>query len=509
MAVKKNKKKSVTNLKTITASKTKSSMQKKKQGNNTKPPTKAEQKVFVKAWASKQKLSSAFGAAASVDQTVENLSKIDHIVVLMLENRSFDHMLGYLKLHGGRNDIDGLDANFSNVDSTGTAQPVFPLGQTAFPKNAADPCHEFDCIDEQLKSNNGGFVKNYGKHNAANPKLVMGYYQAEDVPVYDHLAKHFATFNRWFASIRAATWPNRLYSIAGRASGKKSVTVPLYNLPSFVRHLDARNVSWGWFNHKGFGTLRMIDPHYRAGHFDKFAYFDRRKDFISGLFGDPSFVERAQNGTLPSVSWIDPNFINAPGASIDTSNDDHPPSDIKHGQELVLKLYNAVTTGPKWDKTMLIVTYDEHGGFYDHVAPGNALDDSADCQQYGVRVPAFVVSPFCEAGVVSDAVFDHTSIIKTILLRFCLKDNMYPDMGSRVRNANHLGSLLSRETPRTAPSNASVVNAITSWKKELFKESIMLSVGSAAPTTPNDLQKGIVAASKKIKKTADFPEDQP
>ena len=438
MTVKKNTKKPVTNLKKTAASKTKSQVRiekassagvtkdgaavkskpktalKKNQVNNTKPPTKAEQKAFIKTWAKKQKLSAAFGLAASVDETVENLSKIDHIVVLMLENRSFDHMLGYLKLHGGRSDIDGLDANFSNDDSTGTPHKVFHLEQTAFPK-VADPCHEFDCVDEQLKSNNGGFVKNFGKHYAANSALVMGYYRADDVPVFDHLAKHFATFNRWFASVRAATWPNRLYSIAGRASGKKSVKVPVYNLPSFVRHLEARNVSWGWFNNKGFGTLRMVDPHYRAGHFDKFAYFDRRKDFISGLFGDPSFVERAQNGTLPSVSWIDPNFINAPGATVEKSNDDHPPSDIKHGQELVLKLYNAVTTGPKWEKTMLIVTYDEHGGFYDHVVPDNAPDDSPDCRQYGVRVPAFVISPFCEAGVVSDAVFDHTSIIKTIL----------------------------------------------------------------------------------------------
>ncbi len=473
-----------------------------------KATLKAEQKAFVKAWAKRQKSSLAFAAAAGIDQTVENLSKIDHIVVLMLENRSFDHMLGYLSLEGIRTDIDGLQNTMSNKDSNNNAIPVFHLKQTAF-TGGEDPCHEFDCVDEQLTGPNAGFVKNFEKHHPSNKGLVMGYYNATEVPVFDHLAKHFVTFNRWFSSVPAATWPNRLYSITGRASEKKSKKVPIYNIPSFVRHLDANDVSWGWFNHKGVGTLRLVDGHYRIGHFDKFAYFDKRKSFTSGLFGDLSFIERAQQGSLPSVSWIDPNFINAPGGNVSTSNDDHPPSDILNGQSLVLQLYRAITTGPKWDKTLLIVAYDEHGGLFDHVEPTAAEDDNPNFMKYGVRVPAFIVSPYVEAGVVSDFVFDHTSIIKTILLRFCLDGVMYPNMGKRVSAANHLGSFLTSDTPRQPPSSSGVINAVASWKKEIFKDSLSLGASSfSPPPEPNDLHKGILAASKKIKAQG-FPEDQP
>ena len=131
-----------------------------------------------------------------------------------------------------------------------------------------------------------------------------------------------------------------------------------------------------------------------------------------------SFLEDAARGTLPSVSWIDPNFSNFNPIGFQP-NDDHAPADIKDGQELVLAVYHALAAGPQWEKTMLVIFYDEHGGFYDHVPPPAAPDDNRRVfGRYGVRVPALIVSPWIEPGSVSTTVFDHTSIIKTILLRF-------------------------------------------------------------------------------------------
>ena len=172
------------------------------------------------------------------------------------------------------------------------------------------------------------------------------------------------------------------------------------------------------------GTLRFADAHYALGHHDRFAFFSRTnlnwKTRIERVDAHAaSFLEDAARGTLPSVAWIDPNFSNFNPVGFQP-NDDHAPADIKDGQELVLAVYHALATSPQWEKTLLVIFYDEHGGFFDHVAPPGAPDDDPQLfGRYGVRVPALIVSPWVEPGSVSRTVFDHTSIIKTILLRFC------------------------------------------------------------------------------------------
>ena len=151
-----------------------------------------------------------------------NLEKVDHIVVLMLENRSFDHMLGYLSLEGGRGDIDGLRAEFAN-EHGGRNYPVHHLDSTVIED---DPDHSASAVDLQIGGGKmDGFVTSFAEtlaHNEvqdADPGRVIGYYNANDVPVYDHLASEFAVCDRWFSSVPGATWPNRLYAICGRAAG--------------------------------------------------------------------------------------------------------------------------------------------------------------------------------------------------------------------------------------------------------------------------------------------------
>ena len=469
------------------------------------------------------------------DETVmTTLEKVEHIVVLMLENRSFDHMLGYLSLEGGRGDVDGLRAEFAN-EYDGRSYPVHHLDSTAI---ADDPDHSGDAVELQIGGEMGGFVKSFAKTLAdrgvldADPGRVMGYYNAEDVPVYDHLAREFAICDRWFSSVPGATWPNRLYAICGRAAGSRDDLPhnlpPIYDKPSFVRHLDAHDISWRWYSFEA-GTLRFADAHYVLGHHDRFAFFShsnlnwkQRLERIDAYA--PSFLEDAASGALPSVAWIDPNFSNFNPIGFQP-NDDHAPADIKDGQELVLAVYHALATGPRWEKTLLIVFYDEHGGFFDHVAPPEAPDDDPTMfGRYGVRIPALIVSPWIEPLTVSHTLFDHTSIIKTILLRFCpdalkkpklrhgllarLKRLGHPRyLGERVAHANDLGELLARTEPRPAPDRYALVQD-AAGRAAARPKGAAIEQDPLARRPMTDLQVRIAAANRHLRLHG-HPTDRP
>ncbi len=465
-----------------------------------------------------------------------NLAKVEHVVVLMMENRSFDHMLGYLSLEDGRGDVDGLRPGFANIHE-GRRYPVRHLGTTAI---ADDPDHSADAVDLQIGGGAmDGFVASFARTLAGrgvpdhDPGAVMGYYTGADVPVFDHLAREFAICDQWFSSVPGATWPNRLYAICGRAAGSRDDrpphVPPMYNQPSFVRHLDAAGISWRWYCFET-GTLRLADACYRLGHHDRFAFFSR-----SGLnwrerleieidAQAASFLEDAAAGTLPSVAWIDPNFSNFNPIGFQP-NDDHAPADIRDGQEFVLAVYHALASGPLWDKTLLIVFYDEHGGFFDHVPPPRAPDDHPrKFGRYGVRVPALVVSPWTEPGSVSHTLFDHTSIIKTILLRFCpdalgeagwrhrqlawLDRRGHPHpVGTRVVQAHDLGELLTRATPRPAPARYSLIEDAAA-RAAARPEGAIIGSDPLAGRPLTDLQRRIAAANRELRRLG-HPDGQP
>lgn len=402
-----------------------------------------------------------------------NLDKVEHIVILMMENRSFDHMLGYLSLgadNGQPLDVDGLTPEMGNEDRDGTFQRVEPLGARLIHEKVLDPGHGKADVEAQLRDGNAGFLKNYEEAFKRNrerrtppdgfvfdPTLVLGYQEAKDVPVYDYLARNYRVCDRWFSSVPGPTWPNRLYAVTGGEGPRDELPLPkkaaellkhapIYDRPAFVRWLDEE--AWRWYSHDP-ATLRMIDSRYRpggeegAGSDENFAYFNRKS-----LFERRTFLDDASRGELPAVSWIDPNFVDFRLYGPPGSNDDHPPSRVMLGQELVLTVLTALTSSVKWERTMLVITYDEHGGFYDHVPPGDFEVPGEPGASYGVRVPALVVSPLCEAAP-CHTVFDHTSIIKTILLRFANDpDEAITALGPRTAAANHLGELLTRDEPR-------------------------------------------------------------
>jgi phospholipase C len=450
------------------------------------------------------------------DAAAQRLNGVDHVVVVMLENRSFDHMLGYLSLPpdqggAGRGDIDGLvgpAVNLNRFESSTFA--VHHLDRTVFAGETEDPDHSPASVDEQVNGGKmDGFAANFARTSRAraaklgqpepDPGLAMGYYDGRDLPVYDHLASEYCVVDRWFSSVPGATWPNRLYALTGRAAGSRDdIPTPLYALPSFVRYLDQHQVDWRWYSFDP-ATLRAVDPAYRLSNHDHFAYVDARKlstkeRAVGELTEEgPSFLDDVAAGKLPAVSWIDPRFkdLRVLGPN---SNDDHPPSDVLAGQDLVLTIYHALSASPQWAKTLMIVTYDEHGGLYDHVAPPAAVDDDHEFQRLGVRVPALVVSPLVAAKSSStgllgaDFHFDHTSIIKTILTRFCNAGGQIPALTARVGAANHLGHLLSDGVGREGVADHSaladrLVQWQARWSEARFQDPIAVG-GTPGYLTP-------------------------
>jgi phospholipase C len=325
-------------------------------------------------------------------------------------------------------------------------------------------------VRDQLADQNGGFVRDFAKINPHNPGEIMGYYNSGDLPVYDHLAHEFCVCDRWFSSVRGETWPNRLYAMAGNSNGEADnpeilsthlrifwchpswqalawlrfpwfrfsleVNLPSYTMPTVFDQLTEADVEWCYYSHD-IAFLRL---------------FEKYRLDLSFIHKVEEFFQCAQHGRLAPVSWIDPNFGDFK-ARLQPPNDDHPPADVRRGQRLVAQVYNALLLGGNdiWRKSLLVVVYDEHGGFYDHVIPEFEVpDDRPTFRNYGVRVPAFVISPWIGRGTVNHTVFDHTSIVKTILKRFCAKRNgSIPDMGVRIASAKDLGPLLSEQVPRT------------------------------------------------------------
>lgn len=604
-----------------------------------------------------------------------DLGKVDHIVVLMMENRSFDHMLGHLSLTGGRADVDGLQGGMSNPGPAGPV-PISPLDSQTFFQT--DPGHGWTDVTEQLEfdvatgRSNSGFVRNFAtmrvaesirqlidkeeadpdrglafsfvptsdgtisiecvpsivpKHstsglvativltgpsspgqlasvqipwpsgvgrlsydatgidpaapgewavqvtNRSDDKItftttvtypiqleplnsIMGYYDGTALPMYDFLAQHYTTCDRWFASLPTDTWPNRLYALTGGSGGLDTTpsgsgvasNPPGYTLQTIFEVLQQRSVDWKiYYSDLPYALIfrRLAQD----------AIFTQRMRPLEEL------LQGAQTGDLPAVSWIDPSFLDVQEAlgEDNAANDDHPPGDVTRGQHLVWQIYDALSRGPSWPKTLLLITYDEHGGFFDHVlppgtpvqaqpapghlptrsgtdeplppapvqaagtstpvhaipppglasgsdspeqtpvapvhivadpvplvqagptaagpvpgpvavhpapvvtvssadpagttapVPANApSDDDPRFTRYGLRVPAFIISPWAAPRTADHVIHDHTSLLATILNRFCADGR--PSMGARADHATDISAALVADTPSFAPT---------------------------------------------------------
>src|SRR6476469_1346948 len=309
----------------------------------------------------------------AADDALKRLRSVKHIVVLMMENRSFDQMLGFLE-QGGL-EVNGLSKAKTNFDAAGNPYDPFEWGpgETA-PKpppghkpKILDPCHSPSCVNSQLRDGHTGFVKNFAstrKDEKGHPielapeflKVPMGHFGAGHLPVYRHLAHNFCVCDAWHSSIPGDTWPNRLYSLAGKEGpsiGHKPglldelfriikgiprvgaiADAPIFEVEAFTRQLH--DSQWRWYSHDP-ATLRAADKLYRRIRDlkrDNFTYFNRKKVSLvtqaaeSAIVSHDSFLDDAAKGELRDVSWIDPNFIDL-SVFDPNSNDDHPPSDVK------------------------------------------------------------------------------------------------------------------------------------------------------------------------------------
>jgi phospholipase C len=347
---------------------------------------------------------------------------IDHIVVLMQENRSFDHYFGQLRPHG-RWQAEGPPRDASNPDPEG-GPPIEPFHQTALCE-VADLAHSWNASHAQF---DGGAMDGFTATNvdAADPSgsRAMGYYEKSDLPFYFDLYRTFAIGDRYFASVLGPTYPNRFYLLAGTSFGHVRNDLSLPDAPpTILEKLEAAGVSWKvYFSQFPFSAL-----------FPNAAAFGDHFVPIVDLYAD------AAAGALPSVAFVDPPFF----GGVNEEGDEHPPANVQVGQAFVASVIESLFASPQWPGAALFVTYDEHGGYFDHVPPPAACvpddvapmlrstDTPAAFDRYGFRVPVVVVSPFARPRFVSHVVHDHTSILRFIETRFDL-----PALTRRDANAD-------------------------------------------------------------------------
>jgi len=387
-------------------------------------------------------------------------------VVLMLENRSFDHMLGLLYSANGNvsptgQPFEGLTGQESNPGSDGTAVPVFTIAPTdsnAYFMPGADPGEGYSATNSELfgsttaptppVATNSGFVTDFSYSLGWESKegwsilpgttanSIMGVFPPSMLPILSGLASGFAVCDYWFGSVPTETLPNRAFVNAGTSQGHMDDKTKKYTCPSIYGLLSQNNLTWSIYGYDA-PPLTRLD----------FADTTSADDSHFGQFTD--FQTAAANGTLPAYTFLEPSW-DASG------NSQHPNYNVALGEQLIHDVYYALRNGPAWNQTLLIITYDEHGGCYDHVPPPSGAvppDNSAgeysfDFTRFGPRVPTVLVSPLIPAGTVfrvpsGTMPLDHTSILRTIETRW----NLSP-LTARDAAASDVGNVLTLTQPR-------------------------------------------------------------
>lgn len=353
---------------------------------------------------------------------------VQHILVLMQENRSFDHYWGKLNLpqfYG--HEVDGLKDSMSNTDKAGTGIPVFHQTDLCAP----DLDHSWEGMHTDWNNGkNDQFALNMGR-------VAMGYYDQSDIPFYYELANQFAIADRYFCPAMGPTYPNRFFLWTGTAFGNTGSPKPKnkneFRQKTIFDVLDKYKISWRYYTDYfgefagGPGYLALFQPLYR-----------RSKAKVRTL---EDFATDAKNGTLPDVAFID--------ANENAGEDEHPNANPQIGQAWVAARLQALMNSPSWKDSVLFLTYDENGGFFDHVAPPSACPPDnhlpRDFDRYGFRVPFLAVSPFAKRHFVSHKVYDHTSILKFIETKYNL-----PALTGRDANADGLLDMFDFSHPNYA-----------------------------------------------------------
>lgn len=402
------------------------------------------------------------------------LHDIETIVFVMLENRSFDHALGYLstkaanpplEVDGIRDDPTWLRAHV-NVHA-GKRYPIHALGPEM--QRMDDPPHDHAAIALQIGTPSqpggaapmNGFVASYMRRRTppADPSAVMGYYTGAAVPTFDFFARNYAVCDHWFAALPTGTQANRLMAMGGSSGILDNASVFLPDQPLAYDWLTAHGVPWCAYQWGDFLPFFTLMPRWLPeittslalsvlggrGRFRRYAHFQEH------------WLDSAP---MPSVIFIEPEYTDGPHAA---PNDDHPPTGIAKGQAFLADLYTALIANPaRWRNTMLVVAYDENGGFFDHVPPLNigANVGGFPIATTGVRVPAFVVSPHVAPGIPFTAPLDHTSFLQLLADRFNPGQSYSADVGARQSQLGRLSTVLT-QVPSEAVTGPSIPTAAT------------------------------------------------
>ena len=435
-----------------------------------------------------------------------SLNKINHVVVLMLENRSFDCLLGQLYPHSAG--FNGLVGTESNPNPPGPPVTVWnaPGGTSKEVMSIPDPdpgelwtdmnqqiCGSQTYSPPAPGAEMSGFVANY-LHQATlpdnagltyDPRAVMHFFTPDQVPVISTLAASFAVSDAWFAAAPCQTWPNRFFVHCATGNGYENnepVHFP-YEMATIYDRLETAGQPWKIYFTDFPQSLTLSNLWTHLDHFD---LYDR-------------FKSDASTGQLPAYSFIEPRYF----PDLKLANDEHPPHDVRLGEELIYDVYKTLRAGRKWNETLLVITCDEHGGCYDHVLPPPAPppapprpDQPFAFNRFGVRVPAVLVSPYIPAKTVLRAPpgsqpFDHTAIIRTLRDRFGLGG----PLTERDRNAPSLDLALTLAQPSNQGPDPAAIPVSTYTPS-------LIEVAQAQREQINDLQHSLMIAAAHLPTSA-------
>lgn len=459
---------------------------------------------------------------------------IEHLIVLMMENRSFDHILGFMKGPGYA--IEGLDGNETNEDSTG--EPV-SVSQDASPSGdlTPDPNHDFRSVNVQIFGDTAGpsagppamsgFVRNYetvcggDSQRAGN---IMKCWMPTRLPVLTTLAKQYAVCDHWFSSVPGPTLPNRAFAHAGTSRGRLDMS-PDFSFGGFMtiyQFLQQRGVTSKIYFHDFSSALTFEHLLFS----NQARYFEDYADFAGDCTDD----------NLPAYCFIEPRYNQetAPHGQSYSPNDQHPDHDVYDGEGLIADVYEALTKNQNvWQKSLLVIVYDEHGGLFDHLAPpaatspDNLINNPEDFafDRLGVRVPAVLVSPYIEPGTIVSRIFDHTSFLGAAR-RLFTADAQTNFLGNRDQQAStdpnwgKLEAIPTRNTPtpiianfpnpappgQAAPLRASSAKSLSSLQRDLLAHASFvgqkLKHAAVAPESQQATEADAAAFAKQIKSAA-------
>jgi phospholipase C len=339
------------------------------------------------------------------------ISNIDHVVVLMQENRSFDSY--FSRLHFDGQPHTSVESQKPNPNPLG-GPPIHPF-LTTNPCTTADLDHAWDATHREIdRGRMDGFTTENVHPTDPTGSRAMSYYDRQTLPFYYDIANTFSIADRYFASVPGPTFPNRLYLLSGTSVGYTSNVTRVYTQKPIFQSLDEATPPRSWRIYLASAQLELL-----------FSYVLTHPGHV---FPISQYFADAAAGTLPDVSFVESN----PFGDVNTESDEHPPANVQVGQKFTHDIVEALVNSPNWTSAAMFLTYDEHGGYYDHVSPAAAVppddippmvppgDPFNAFDSYGVRVPAIVISPWARPHSVSHVVYDHTSILKFIETRFGL-----------------------------------------------------------------------------------------